>query len=262
MIDALKFAVTTGRDAGSRYVTQAKEWAQELGVEYFSREGSGTADNILAEKRLDFFIAACVKGPVLHSIYGEFSYHPGMSVLRLQRLRQGQKDHFVKAMELHSGMRIFDGTLGLGSDAIIASHVVGTKGVVIGTEISLPLFFVVRYGLKHYVSGDERLTEAMRRIVPECCRAKDYLAVVPADSFDAAYFDPMFRRPVEGAVGMRSMRPYAFSSPLDREAVELALRAAPKVVIKESSVEVLKGLGCQKITGGRYSRIKYGIICR
>ena len=42
------------------------------------------------------------------------------------------------------------------------------------------------------------------------------------------------------------------------EIIELALKAAPRVVIKERSEIFLRSLGCTEIQGGRYSRVKYG----
>ncbi len=262
MTVTIKFAVTTGRDAGVKYAAQAKAWANSLGVPYFERAGAGTVDKILAEKDLDCFIAACVRGPVLFSSSGKFFYHPGMSVLRLQKLQKGLPDNFIEAAGLCAGMRVFDGTLGLGSDAIIASYVVGVSGKVVGTEASLPLFFTVAHGLQNYIAENGELTAAMRRITLQHGLAGEYLKKLPSNSFDVVYFDPMFQKPVEGAAAMDAMRPYVFAASLREETVAEALRVAPKIVIKESSVEMLRRYGCDEISGGRYSRVKYGIIRR
>lgn len=89
-----------------------------------------------------------------------------------------------------------------------------------------------------------------------------YLESLPPDSFDAVYFDPMFEHPVEGSSNMVPMRPAADHRPLTRSVIEKALKAAPLVVVKERSRQFLTELGAQEIQGGRYSRIKYGIIRR
>lgn len=81
-------------------------------------------------------------------------------------------------------------------------------------------------------------------------------------SFDVVYFDPMFRHPVNGAKGMEALRPLSYEEALSAETLQLALRAAPRVVIKERSEYILREYGCEEFIGGKYSRIKYGIIKR
>lgn len=85
---------------------------------------------------------------------------------------------------------------------------------------------------------------------------------VPTDSFDAVYFDPMFRFGVKTSANMKPLRPLAYEKEINAEIIELALKAAPRVVIKERSESFLRSLGCTEIQGGRYSRVKYGIIRR
>ncbi len=55
------------------------------------------------------------------------------------------------------------------------------------------------------------------------------------DSFDAVYFDPMFRFGVKTSANMKPLRPLAYEKEVNAEIIELALKAAPRVVIKERS---------------------------
>ena len=55
------------------------------------------------------------------------------------------------------------------------------------------------------------------------------------------------------------LRPLAFAGPLTPEMVELALKAAPRVVIKERSVEILQEYGCTEFVGTKYSAVRFGI---
>jgi hypothetical protein len=121
---------------------------------------------------------------------------------------------------------------------------------------------MTRLGLRSYDEGDEDLLKALRRIEPVLGDTAAYLESLPPDSFDAVYFDPMFEHPVEGSSNMVPMRPAADHRPLTRSVIEKALKAAPLVVVKERSRQFLTELGAQEIQGGRYSRIKYGIIRR
>ena len=201
-------------------------------------------------------------GPRIHSEYGTFAYNPGMAEIRVQQLLRGAPDHLVQALELRSGARVLDCTLGLASDAAVAACVVGPTGRVVGLEASLLLHFAVQYGLAHYECKTPLLTAALRRVEAVHAVAGEYLAACAADSFDVVYFDPMFRHPVQGSKAMEALRPLALEEPLDRTTVELALKVAPRVVIKERSEYLLREYGCQEYVGGKYSRIKFGIIRR
>ena len=124
------------------------------------------------------------------------------------------------------------------------------------------MHFAVSYGLKNYVAEDADLTAALHRIQPAQALAENYLAQCASDSFDVVYFDPMFRHPVNGAKGMEALRPLSYEKALSAATLQLALKAAPRVVIKERSEYILREYGCEKFIGGKYSRIKYGIIKR
>ena len=144
----------------------------------------------------------------------------------------------------------------------ISAYAVGEAGTVVGLEASPLLYFAVSYGLQHYVAEDADLTAALRRIQPVQALAENYLAQCAPDSFDVVYFDPMFRHPVNGAKGMEALRPLSYEEALSEATLQLALKAAPRVVIKERSEYILRGYGCEEFVGGKYSRIKYGIIKR
>lgn len=258
-----KFIVTEGR-TGGELVAQAQKWAEQLDAVYMPRSHSKSLDVILEEQNLEAILIATRQGPRLYSRAGEFSYHPGMAVLRLQQLKRGERDHFVSALALEPGMSVLDGTLGLASDAAIASYIVGEQGVVVGTEASLLLHFVVSRGLQTYEAEDDDLTGALRRIKAIQCGAEEYLHQCAEEHrcFDVIYFDPMFRRPVQGSVSMDALRPLAYEHPLSSTAIRLALELAPRVVIKERNEYVLREYGCQEFVGGKYSKIKFGIIRR
>ena len=254
----MKFAITMGRKGGLDLSRQAQEWARQLQVPYLPRR-EGSLQQLLEEQGLEALLVATQKGPQLVSAEGTFFYHPSMAVLRLQRLKAGEGDNFVQALELQPGKRVLDCTLGLASDAAIASFVVGPTGRVVGVEASRPLHFTVSRGLQQYVAEDEDLTTALRRITTVNAKAADYLAQLPADSFDVVYFDPMFRYPVNSSSCMEPLRPVAYEKALELSTVEEALRVAPRVVIKERGYGIFKEYGCQEVLGGRYSKVKYGV---
>ena len=258
-----KYAVMLSRNArGSGAVQTAKDMASRLGVAYLDRPHNQVLEEFMAAQALAAVIVLEKDGPRIHSEYGTFAYHPGMAEIRVQQLLRGAPDHLVQALDLRSGARVLDCTLGLASDAAVAACVVGPTGRVVGLEASLLLHFAVQYGLAHYECKTPLLTAALRRVEAVHAVAGEYLAACAADSFDVVYFDPMFRHPVQGSKAMEALRPLALEEPLDRTTVELALKVAPRVVIKERSEYLLREYGCQEYVGGKYSRIKFGIIRR
>lgn len=258
-----KIGVTTARNAtGSAVVLQAQAWARQLGAEYVERPHNAGVAELLERYALAALVVGEADGPRIHSAAGSFAYHPGMAVLRLQQLKRGATDHLLPALGLKPGCRVLDATMGLAADAAISAYVVGSGGTVVGLEASPLLHFAVSWGLAHYEAADADLTAALRRVRPVRVVAAAYLAQCAPASFDVVYFDPMFRHPVQGAKGMEALRPLSYEAPLDKKTLELALCVSPRVVIKERSEYILRSLGCTEFVGGKYSRVKYGIIHR
>ena len=133
----MRFAVTAGRKGSGDLLTAAKEWATHFNVPYIERASKGSLEELRQQNNLDAILVATADGPQIYNNEGTFFYHPGMAVLRLQRLKNNEHDHFAQALELLEGMRVLDGTLGLAGDAAIASYLVGEKGKVVGVEASI-----------------------------------------------------------------------------------------------------------------------------
>lgn len=258
-----KYAVMLSRNArGSAAIETAKAMAAQLGVAYVERPHNQVLEAFMAAQGLAAVIVLEKDGPRIHSEHGTFAYHPGMAEIRVQQLLRGAPDHLVRALDLHPGARVLDCTLGLASDAAVAACVAGPTGRVVGLEASLLLHFAVQHGLAHYECKTPLLTAALRRVEAVHAVAAEYLATCAHNSFDVVYFDPMFRHPVQGSKAMEALRPLSLEEPLARSTVELALKVAPRVVIKERSEYLLAEYGCQEYVGGKYSRIKFGIIRR
>ena len=258
-----KYAVMLSRNArGSAAIETAKAMAAQLGVAYVERPHNQVLEAFMAAQGLAAVIVLEKDGPRIHSEHGTFAYHPGMAEIRVQQLLRGALDYLVRALDLHPGARVLDCTLGLASDAAVAACVAGSTGRVVGLEASLLLHFAVQHGLAHYECKTPLLTAALRRVEAVHAVAAEYLATCAHNSFDVVYFDPMFRHPVQGSKAMEALRPLSLEEPLARSTVELALKVAPRVVIKERSEYLLAEYGCQEYVGGKYSRIKFGIIRR
>ena len=256
----IRFAVTSNKNDNRELIEQAKTWAQHLQVPYVKRYDNGSLDAMLSDHRLDALLIAGKNGPQLYSREGMLLYHPGLGKVRWQRVVQRKEnDNFLTAMDLSQGQRVLDCTVGLAADALLASHAVGETGKVVGLEASLPLWFLSSRGIMLYKSKIPELEQDLQRIEIIHAEASKFLKTLPENSFDALYFDPMFRQPVRKSSEMVPLRPLAFHEPLKLETVELALKAAPRVVIKERSVELLQEYGCTEFVGTKYSAVRFGI---
>ncbi|KNZ70837.1 hypothetical protein Tfer_0517 [Thermincola ferriacetica] len=192
----------------------------------------------------------------------ELFFHPSMSKVRIKALQKGQNDPMLTAMDACPGDSVLDCTLGLGSDAIVASFAVGASGRVVGLESVPVIALIVRHGLQHYRDKNERINEAMRRIEVINADYLNYLKTLPDNSFDIVYFDPMFRKPMQKSSSMKPLRRWVNGDPLSMEAVNEAVRVATKrVVMKEgSSSGEFARLGFKNIVGGKHSPIAFGFI--
>jgi 16S rRNA G966 N2-methylase RsmD len=257
------FAITTSHRPSPVQVSHAVQLAAELSVPFIPRNDLSieattcntgvTGMMVVYSQRISFF-----KGS------SEFFFHPGLAKLRIKELKNGKTDQMIQAMSLRSGDTLLDCTLGLGTDAIVASYVSGANGRVTGLESSTLIAAIVGRGLKTYQFEDEDITLAMQRVEVVHSHHKDYLASLPPRSYDVVYFDPMFRSPRKNSPAMDAMRAIANPNPIDQETVTMALKVCTKrVVMKERrwSTE-FERLGFKEIRGGRYAPVVYGVIDR
>jgi hypothetical protein len=258
-----KFAVTTSQSQTSDLVHYAKRIAYELDTPYVERNGR-SLKAISAILGVEGMVVVSSRKVSYVSQEGEFFFHPGLAGLRIKELKNGKTDQMIEAMSIGPGSSVLDCTLGLGADAVVASFVAGKDGRVVGLESSPVIAFLVKLGLKSYQEACGDVTAAMRRVEVVRADHREYLRTLPAGSFDVVYFDPMFRFPRRRSPAMNAIRALAAPDPLDRETIDLALKiAARRVVVKErrGSAE-FRRLGFEKIYGGRYAPVVYGVINR
>ncbi|WP_346354251.1 class I SAM-dependent methyltransferase [Azotosporobacter soli] len=249
--------VTTSGKTHAERETYAKEAANILHCAYVVRSNLSLpqlqeqhqAENILVVKQ---------SGCVLHTAGGEFFFHPSMAELRLLQLKRGQSDHMLAAMALEPGMRVLDCTLGLGTDAIVASWGAGATGYVCGLEVAPLTAFIVKAGLQQFLAARENVAPIEVLNVDY----EQFLCELPDKSFDVVFFDPMFRQPISSSSQLKPMRSLADHRPLAETALNEAIRVAKhRVVVKEiSGSQEFCRLGITKIYGGRYSSVQYGVI--
>ncbi|UCZ51641.1 class I SAM-dependent methyltransferase [Bacillus shivajii] len=229
-----KVMITTAGRPSEQTIARAKEIARELDVTYIHRNKQSVNDLI---ERFEAVIIVVGKERLeVFSLKDEspFFFHPNAAMFRAKRWLKAKEDPLVTACKIQRGDRIFDGTLGLASDAILTSLAVGHEGEVIGSETSRLIAYIVKQGLQTYKSGIEEIDEAMRRITVEHAENLTWLCEQENDSVDIVYFDPMFEEAVKGSTGFDAIRPMTSNNDLSFEIIEQAKRVAKKrVVLKD-----------------------------
>ena len=255
-------AVTTALKQTPELETRAQAIAAALNCPYVPRNDRSALALLQTWSVTGLLVVSAGKLSYTSGKGDEFFFHPGLSGIRINRLSSGQPDQMIAAMSLQPGDRVLDCTLGLGTDAIVASYVAGTAGRVVGLENSPALAYLVKTGLSDYPAATPDLTAAMRRVQVVTGEHLDYLQELAPRSFDVVYFDPMFRHPKLRSTSINALRHLADPAPVKNLALQEAVRVASKrVVLKERRGSPEFGrLGFTEIHGGLYAPIKYGVI--
>ena len=257
----MDLVVTTVQHPSEDINTFAMHIAAMLNIP-FSMRARQSLMAIKINYQVENIIVVGQKGPLVNTPGGDYFFHLSMAELRIKNILNGQHDHMISAMSLEAGMSVLDCTLGLATDAIVASFVVGNTGTVFGLETSQVVAFIASYGLQHFQTDEQYLTEALRRISVTHAHSYKYLTTLADNSYDVVYFDPMFRHPIHSSSNVKPLRYLADNSPLPKNTLKEACRVAKqRVVVKEASKSnEFTRLGISTVYGGKYSSVNYGVL--
>ncbi|WLR56640.1 class I SAM-dependent methyltransferase [Mesobacillus subterraneus] len=227
------FVTTAGR-TNEGMTANARAIACELEVDFVSRNKRSVSalQNIVKDdclvvgkERLELFPLGASE---------PFFFHPNSAMFRVKRLMKGESDPLLDAGKLQEGKNFLDCSLGLGSDSIVASFIVGESGSVTGIEARQELAYLVKTGLKSWDSGYEALNNAMGKIKVINGYSLEFLKAQEDKSFDCVYFDPMFDESILESDGIRSLSHFAVYDGLTEEVIQQAIRVArERVVLKD-----------------------------
>jgi hypothetical protein len=226
--------VTTSARADEQTEQYAKHVANILSTTYVTRKKQSVT-SIQSVYQSDVIVVG--KGRIELFPYGEadpFFFHPNSAMFRLKRLVRNEHDPFIEVAQLQEGSSILDCTLGLASDSVTASYVVGPTGRVVGIEGNPYIAFLVQKGLQDWDSGIQSMNEAMRRVEVISGFAENFLKEQPDNSYDCVYFDPMFEESIVTSVGIKGLSKFAVYHEMTDHLVNEALRVAKRrVVLKD-----------------------------
>lgn len=227
------FVTTAGR-TNQQMIEKAIESAGQLKVPYIPRQKK-SIHRIQKETNSDCIVVGKERLELFHKEAAQpFFFHPNSAMFRIKRLARGEHDPFAEASQLTSGMTFLDCTLGLASDSIVASYLVGDEGMVTGTEGQKFLAYIVREGLKTWDSELPLMNKAMARIKVIHSGAIDYLNTLPDNSIDCVYFDPMFEDSILESDGIKALGRFALYEDLTKVTIEEALRVSKgRILLKD-----------------------------
>ncbi|RSL33242.1 hypothetical protein D7Z54_11485 [Salibacterium salarium] len=232
--------LTTAKSASGQENEEALRLSAEWNIRFEPRK-KRSFQKWLRETKESIYVVGNDLDKLYHPDYSQaFLFHPSMAWIRFQRLQQGGFDPMIEVMQLHSGMTCLDTTMGLASDSILASAAVGEKGKVTAVESHQYIAHLVRKGLNHWEEDDESFNKAMRRIDVRKGEHLDLLKKLNDNSYNIVYFDPMFDHAIQDSVHLAPLRQFAMYQPLEKEAIEEAIRVAEnRVVVKSTYLDSL-----------------------
>ncbi|MGL5085490.1 MAG: class I SAM-dependent methyltransferase [Clostridium sp.] len=258
----MNIAVTTTREPEQSLIDKANNIAKELDIQYIKR-GNYSINKISKISNIDGFIFIEKDKIIFKSEDDTFFWHPSTSEFKIKAINEGLNKPMVEALNLKPGHSILDCTLGLATDSIVFSYIVGEKGRVVGTEINKYIACITKNGLKDYKEAGDETKILMNRIEVVNSSYEDYMTALPGNAFDVVYFDPMFQKPNKKCESINSFRNFAHSEGLTKEIINEALRVCKnRVVIKERTGSgEFERLGVQKYYGNeKFGSIAYGVI--
>ncbi|MCA1030393.1 class I SAM-dependent methyltransferase [Bacillus timonensis] len=226
--------VTTAGRTNEEMIELAKDVAKDLHIKYVERKKSS-----IGEIHRNYIDDILVVGKERYEIHSRdnnapFFYHPNSAMFRMKRIIKGEKDPFLSCVNIQRGKSFLDCTVGLGSDSILASYIVGENGKVIGLEANKFISYIVKKGLETWTTNLEVMNKSMRRIKIEHSTYEEFLIQSPDKSYDVIYFDPMFEEDIEESNGINPLKAQAHYSRWSDEIIWHAKRVArERIVLKD-----------------------------
>lgn len=192
---------------------------------------------------------------------GQIYFHPNLSQIRSKRIENGESDNMIDISGLEKDMSFLDCTMGLGTDSLIASQVVGDSGQVVALESSPIIHMVIKEGMNFYPFETRTLQLAASRIKFQQINYLDYLKIADDNSFDVVYFDPMFDSSIKETTPIEVIQDFANHTSLDSETIAEAKRVAKKCVIMKNhyTSKLFNTLGFKQHIR-KTSQFHYGVL--
>lgn len=223
--------ITTSLHEDDFHVEKAISIGMKYGLQYVSRQNR-SLEYLFDHTDPEVFVVNESRGLSYYERgKNEAFFHPNMAFLRIKNLKKGEKDSLIEVCHLSAGMSFLDATLGLASDTLTASYVLGSSGICKGIEKSRSIYILVKEGLAFYAERHPEMNEIIHRIDIYNNDNLDFMKSCDSKSYDVVYFDFMFDSPNMKSKGIQMIRSYAAKDEMTFQHIEEAIRVSKKSVV-------------------------------
>jgi SAM-dependent methyltransferase len=215
--------VTTSVKTTLELNDKAQKLADELNLKYIKRNKS-TIKQLLGTKK---GVIVVYKNKLSYfENNSEFFFHLDTTALKI---KNSDNEPLVEIIGKEK-QSILDCTMGLAGDSILLSYYGHT---VTSIEKNKIIHLITSNGLENYVSPNEKINKAMRKITTYNYDCIDYLKKAPDNTFDIIYFDPMFSHNIRESENLSGITPLADKNFRYKEFIKEASRVGKdKIIIK------------------------------
>lgn len=215
--------VTTSVKTSSEVDIKAKEIAIKLNLKFYKRNKKTITQLLNANKG----VVVVYKNKIsYYQDNAELFFHLDTTALKI---KNNDNEPLIEIIGRDS-QNVLDCTMGLASDSIILSYY---NHKVTALEKNKLIHLIISDGLKNYQTNDEKINEAMRKIITYNIDALDYLKKCEDNKFDIIYFDPMFSHNIEESTNLAGIEKLAEYNFQTDEFIKEAHRVAKnKIIVK------------------------------
>ncbi len=254
-----KWIITTKVKPTTNEVEKAKNISEKFSAEYVERREK-TLKKISGENdKMPLLIIDEKKGLKSYTPNEKiWSWHPGLSKIRIGSLRNNLPDHLYRSVNPKKGMRILDANLGMAHDALVLAS---CDAEVLGLEKNKFIHLITSEGLKR--SKDNKnypkfIRKAALNIKTKCIDNEEYIKSSKRN-FDVVCFSPMFIKPKFKSDDMLPLRELALKGWPTKNLIKKSLEISQKVVIKVEYKKHPPLPDPTKWSHGQGSRVAYAI---
>ena len=215
--------VTTSVKTTLELNDKAQKLADELNLKYIKRNKS-TIKQLLGITKGVIVVYKNKLSYVENN--SEFFFHLDTTALKI---KNSDNEPLVEIIGKEK-QSILDCTMGLAGDSILLSYYGHT---VTSIEKNKIIHLITSNGLENYISPNEKINKAMRKITTYNYDCIDYLKKAPDNTFDIIYFDPMFSHNIRESENLSGITPLADKNFRYKEFIKEASRVGKdKIIIK------------------------------
>jgi len=254
-----RWIITTKTKPKDQEIQKAIEISRKFSAKYVERREKTLKKISRENEKKPLLIINGIKGLKSYTPNERiWSWHPGMSKIRIGSLRNGLPDHLYRSVKPEKGMKILDANLGMAHDALVLAS---CDTEVLGLEKDKFIHLITSEGLKRSEKNKKYpkfIRKAAGNIKTKCIDNEEYIKNSKRN-FDVVCFSPMFIKPKFKSDDMLPLRELALKTWPTKNLIKKSLQISNKVVIKVEYEKHPPLPNPTKWSHGQGSRVAYAI---